>query len=112
MGRAKSTESFVFGLLWCRVETLRVRAPPTDSLSKVARRWDESSACEITFETLTKRVVRVESVEKSGPIGLHRLPFPSEMSRRSLAYGLGSSDITLVSETARLGCQDGKSANL
>ena len=108
----RSTESFVFGLLWSRVEALPVRAPSTPSLSTVARRWDESSACEIAFETSTKRVVRVESVERPGPMGLPRLPIPSEMSLQSLAYGLGSSDITLVSETARLGWQDGKSAGL
>lgn len=103
MGRVKTTESFVFGLLWCRIETLSLRPPSVAPLSTVARRWDESSACEINFESSTKRVVRVESVERSGPIGLPRLPVPSEMSLQSLAYGLGSSDISLISETARSG---------
>lgn len=103
--RARLKESFAFGLRWSRFET--VPSPWGNArTAKVARRWDESSACEITFETASKRVVRIDSVERSPPVGLHPFPVPYDLSLGALAYSLGSSDISLISETARLALKE------
>ncbi|HYB07377.1 MAG TPA: FAD-dependent oxidoreductase [Nitrososphaerales archaeon] len=72
----------------------------------VSRRWGPTSACTIVFETTSGRVVGVETVEE---VGASSAGIPSGLSRvaslRRLAYeGLaGSSDISMVADTARLG---------
>lgn len=103
VGGARSLESAVFGLLWSRIETPGSWRPDQARLAAVSQRRGDSSACEIVFEARSKRVVSIETVEEYGSVGLSGLPVPPELSLRSLAYGLGSSDISQVPETARLG---------
>ena len=69
----------------------------------VSHKWDEYSACTILFERQTERVLGIELVEPA-QAQTTVLPLASGFSLRSLAYGgLGSSDISLLSDTARLG---------
>lgn len=63
----------------------------------------EESACTIAFERSTGRVLGVEAVETADAVPADVSSVASgSASLRTLAYG-GSSDISLVSETARLG---------
>ncbi len=100
-----SAESIIFGLRWIRI---RERSSPGRSAApralRVGRRWGRSSSCHIDFEPVSNRVVGIEMVKAAGSALIGQVPVSLERSLRSLAFaGLGSTDISLVSETARLG---------
>ncbi len=104
MGSVVRIEVAAFSLLWTTVEArFGLAGTSLFPLDTVTQRWADDSACTITFERLKGRVVRVESVER-GSHGRTQSP-PLALTGetlRSLAYS-GSSDISLVSDTARLG---------
>jgi len=107
MSLVRFSEATAFGLRWTRVG-LGFREARASGLlvGSADRRW-ESSACEILYERASMRVVGVEAAApiESFPSGV--VPISSGVSLRTLAYGgLGSSDISLVSETARLGLRE------
>lgn len=106
IGPTRSWSSCVLGLRWsnagpgasaCRAVGMDVR--------EVGRRWDARSACTLVYERKTGRVVGTEVVEPiDSPSAGLAISAAASANLRSLAYGgLGSSDISLVSETARLG---------
>ena len=100
---ARSSEAVLFGLRWARCARETVRCGPLGGRKRVGRRWGATSACEIVFEGPGRRVLEVETVEEAarsaGPV-----PASALTNLSSLAYGrFGSSDISLVSDTARLG---------
>lgn len=106
IGPPRSAELVVFGLRWSRFfAEAPPRAPPWTELATIARSWAGSAACTIVYEKPSSRVVCVETVADASS-GAPRSPagFMRPASLESLAYGdFGSSDISLVSETARLG---------
>ena len=91
-----------FGVIWSGVEfEPSVSEYSRASLGTVSRR-SGLSACSITFERSRGRVLKVESAQPEGS-SLEGPPFSAVVpSLRSIAYG-GSSDISLVSDTARMG---------
>lgn len=69
-------------------------------------RWDRTSSCEILFEEGDGRIIAIETAEDAASRAAC-LYSPSQMTLSSLAYGrFGSSDITLVSDTARLALRE------
>lgn len=104
VGPSARSEVVAFGLRWTRVEARFGRSySPAFPHGVVSRRWDTDSACTITFERLRGRALRIESIGDEGTSRMQSPPSSlGEESLRSLAYG-GSSDISLVSDTARLG---------
>jgi NADPH-dependent 2,4-dienoyl-CoA reductase/sulfur reductase-like enzyme len=99
-----SQEVTALGLRWRRVGLWG--APPRGFYGPhriVSHRWGPASACTIAFEVATGRVLGIEAVElaKASPAGFPQIS-PGATNLRALAYG-GSSDISLVSDTARLG---------
>ena len=97
----------VFGLGWSRIR--RRRGPPVpfgNQVETISRRWGPDSACVITHEKCSERVVGVESIQPStsSPAGLP--PLTAGITLEALAYGLGLSDISQISETARLGLRE------
>ena len=107
IGGARIDELRVFGLGWSRIGK-RGGAPVAfgNRADTVSRRWGPASACVITHERFSERVVAVESIQPSAasPAGLP--PLEAGVSLEALAYGLGLSDISLISETARLGLRE------
>ena len=105
VGATVRWEVEAFNLRWSGVEV----EPSFDGLrpyaSTVSRCWGPESACSITFDRPRGRVSRVELVEPAN-VGTSEAPLlgSSTETLRSLAYS-GSTDISLVSETARLGLQ-------
>ena len=106
IGPVRSWSSRVFGLSWsktgpgapaCRALGMDVR--------EVGRRWHAHSACTLTYEKKTGRVVGTEVIEPADSPSAALAPWTAgSATLRSLAYGsLGSSDISLISDTARLG---------
>ena len=107
IGGARIDELRVFGLGWSRIGR-RGGAPMAfgNRAETVSRRWGPASACVIMHERFSERVVAVESIQPSSasPAGLP--PLSAGVTLGALAYGLGLSDISLVSETARLGLRE------
>jgi NADPH-dependent 2,4-dienoyl-CoA reductase/sulfur reductase-like enzyme len=107
IGETRVDELHVFGLRWSRV---RKRAGAGGAFGRpveiVSRRWGQASACAIAHEKTSERVVLVESIQPSAssPAGLP--PLVAGVTLEALAYGLGSSDISPISETARLGLRE------
>jgi len=105
IGGARTDQLRVFGLWWSRTGW---RTGPRMALGSevetVSRRWGDASACVITHQRSSERVVGVESIQPStsSPVGLP----PLGVTLENLAYGLGSSDISQISETARLGLRE------
>jgi hypothetical protein len=96
-------ERIVFGCRWSRAGLGIARyAPHLSGLATASQRL-ESSACTLIYQRRTGRVFGIETV---GPVrdrtGDIRSPVSEGQSLESLAYG-GSTDISLVSETARIG---------
>ncbi|MDG7010391.1 MAG: FAD-dependent oxidoreductase [Nitrososphaerota archaeon] len=100
----RSFSSVIFGLSWFRhgppIATLRARG----GLVTVTSKRDTCSVCGIAYDR-RGRVVSVETVGKFSPDpGALPWSIPEGSTLASLAYGpLGSTDISLVSDTARLG---------
>ena len=107
IGGARIAQLRVFGLGWSRIGR-RAGSPLTfgNQMETVSRRWSLDSACVITHERFSERVVQVESIQPSTspPSGLP--PLATGVTLEALAYGLGSSDISQISETARLGLRE------
>ncbi len=100
-------EVTAFGLRWTRSGLALGPSPGTRfPLTIVGRGWRPDSACTIAFDRQTGRVLRIESVRPAveSPEELPRLA-PGRTLLRSLAYE-GSSDISMVSDTARLGISE------
>jgi len=64
----------------------------------------EKTACEITFDRQNGRVTGMEFVGDIDSRAIGEVQSTLDLSLKALAYGgTGSSDISLISETARLG---------
>jgi pyruvate/2-oxoglutarate dehydrogenase complex dihydrolipoamide dehydrogenase (E3) component len=107
IGGARIDQLRVFGLGWSRIGR-RTGLPMIlgNQVETVSQRWGPASACVITHERSSERVIGVESIQPfaSSPAGLP--PLASGVTLEALAYGLGSSDISQISETARLGLRE------
>jgi len=107
IGEARIDQLRVFGLGWSRIGR-RAGIPSSlgSQVEAVSRRWGPASACVITHERINERVVEVESIQPSqtSPAGLP--PLAAGVTLEALAFGLGSSDISQISETARLGMRE------
>jgi len=107
IGGARIAQLRVFGLGWSRIGR-RAGLPMAfgNQVETVSRRWSPASACVITHERFSEKVVGVESIQPtaSSPVGLP--PLAAGVTLEALAYGLGSSDISQISETARLGFRE------
>jgi pyruvate/2-oxoglutarate dehydrogenase complex dihydrolipoamide dehydrogenase (E3) component len=105
----KFAEASFYGLRWAKagVRLGEARAHGLD-VSEISRRWSSESACSIVYERPTGRIVGVELVIEEGDerLGILAAITPST-SLRGVAYGTSgdSSDISLLSDTARLGLQ-------
>ena len=96
-----------FGLALLREEAPPSYPDPPAGYQDVAGiRWGPKSACAISFDRGSGRVSKVDSVEEAS------LPFTSAFplaagttTLQALAYG-GSIDISLISDTARLGLRE------
>jgi hypothetical protein len=97
-----------FGLRWTRVGI--GPAASRDSgreVDTVSHRWGPATACSIVHEKVTERVVGVEWVQPEGAPQAGCPPLSSWVTLETLAYGgLGSTDISALSETARLGLSE------
>jgi NADPH-dependent 2,4-dienoyl-CoA reductase/sulfur reductase-like enzyme len=107
IGGERIEQLHVFGLGWSRIG--RRRGPPVpfgNQVETISQRWGPDSACVITHEKPSERVVGVESIQPSAssPAGLP--PLTAGITLEALAYGLGLSDISQISETARLGLRE------
>jgi len=97
----------VFGLRWSRIGR-RGGTPAAlgNQTETVSHRWRSDCACTITHQKFSEEVIRVESIQPSAfsPAGLP--PLGAGVTLEALAFGLGSSDISPISETARLGLRE------
>ena len=107
LSAARCFSRSALGVTWTRRGTgaAPARAAGLDAVA-IGRR-DAESACTIVYDRATGAVLGLETVEarySSGPVAASMGPFTT---LRSLAYegSLGSSDISMVSETARLGLE-------
>jgi len=97
------------GVRWTRLGFgFEVSEPRAPSLALISAALGPSSACALAYDRVSGRVVGIDAVEPSDPC-----PAPTPCSLeganlRSLAYG-GSSDISLISDTARLGLRNWQS---
>lgn len=95
-----------FGLVWARIgeEVAGARAAGFDA-DAVGERWDERSSCSIVYDRARGTVLGLEVVHEREGAEPALPPMRGPLTLRSLAYEcpLGSSDISMVSETARLG---------
>jgi len=107
IGRTRVDEMRVFGFRWSRMGERGASAEASLSQAEtVSRRWGSDCACTITHQKFSERVLVVESVQasESSPAGLP--PLGAGATLEALAFGLGSSDISLISETARMGLRE------
>ncbi len=106
---SRSAEASFFGLRWASVGASLGEARGHGlTVSEISRRWSQGSACSIVYERPSGMVVGVELVIEEGNEQHGALAFlASPTSLRAVAYGVSgdSSDISLVSDTARLGLQ-------
>ena len=101
-GGTNEREIRAFGMRWASAGAEVSRFHESADIRLISETLSES-ACTIAFERSTGRVLGVETVEPadSRPVDLSAVG-AGAASLRTLAYS-GSSDISLVSETARLG---------
>jgi NADPH-dependent 2,4-dienoyl-CoA reductase/sulfur reductase-like enzyme len=94
----------LFGLRWSvSITNTNDEFVPPASKGVVSRRWGPESACTITFERGSGRVLRVERVEPACDSHVEMASLGAVgVSLQTLAFA-ESSDISLVSDTARLG---------
>jgi hypothetical protein len=97
---------FVFGVRWSAygLGPRSARKAGLD-VSVVSERWGERSSCSLVYDRLNGYVVGAETVEDPACQAPPLAAICQRGTLRSLAYdvGWGSSDISMVSETARLG---------
>ena len=96
----------VFGLRWSRAGPGATTCGSLGmDLRAIGRRWHEDSACGLVYERNTGRVIGAEVVEPAGsPSAGLGCSASGSATLKSLAYGCtGSSDISAISDTARLG---------
>lgn len=100
---ARFSETIIFGLRWSRAGASTRLAGQATSGLEVRSLRRSSSACAIIYESRSQRIVGIETIasidERSGDL---RSAVSLGVTIPSLAYG-SSIDITLISETARLG---------
>lgn len=103
LGSAWSTESLLFGLRWVVVKSRQAGAQrPWDRTAVM--RAEKGAACGIVFDRRSGRVREIELVTAVSSRMVGGVPSSQDLSLKALAYGgAGSSDISLISETARLG---------
>lgn len=102
LGSVSSTEVLLFGLRWIRLKA-RWRVQPRSDRTAIGRNG-EKTACEIVFDRKSGMVAGMEFVGEIGSRVMGEVPSTIDLNLRALAYGgTGSSDISLISETARLG---------
>jgi len=107
IGGTRVDHLHAFGLGWSRIG--RRTAPSLafgNQVETVSRRWGPASACVITHERISERVVGVESIQPSASSFTGLPPLTAGITLEGLAYGLGSSDISQISDTARLGLRE------
>lgn len=102
-------EASFFGIRWARVGHSLCEARGQGSMvSEISHRWSQGSACSIVYERPSGKIVGVELVveEENERLGFIAALTPPT-SLQAVAYGVSSdsSDISLVSDTARLGLQ-------
>ncbi len=103
IARARYVELLVFGLRWTRAGMEAQSAASTGGrVAQVGLRRG-LSACTILYDRPTQRVVGFESLEPPEALPIGGIPLEAGPSLASLFYGLGSSDISVVPDTARLG---------
>ena len=104
MRRVPFGQTTAFGLRLTRMglglRGARALGPAFDSVS---HQWEGSSACTVLFERTTAKVLGIELVEPEGASPPGPIPISTGTTLEALAYGLGSSDISLLSDSARLG---------
>lgn len=103
----RSVEHSLFGLRWIKAGVGLGSAKSLGlELEAVSHRWDRYSACTIVYESRNGRIVGIEAIGTgtSFPAALPNFASGSE-NLRTVSYGgvSSSSDISLVSDTARLG---------
>ena len=103
LGPTWSAESLLFGLRWVRMKPRQMGGRrPCDRAA--VRRTGKGAACEIVYDRRSGRVMEIEFIQTISSRVVCEVPPPPDLSLRALAYGgTGSSDISLISETARLG---------
>lgn len=106
IGTQRFSEICVLRLRWTRIwadQSYRGYSGPP--LGVFSRRWSPTSACTVVFEKPSARVVGIETIEEEGasrvgnPLALSKVPSLTALAYESLD---SSSDISLVSDTARL----------
>ncbi|HUH82699.1 MAG TPA: FAD/NAD(P)-binding oxidoreductase [Nitrososphaerales archaeon] len=98
-----SAELLLFGVRWVTLTARRPRTPRRPGRSAVWKRG-EGTACQIVFDGPSGRVEGIEFVNTITSRVVGEVPPTLDLDLRALAYGgTGSSDISLISETARLG---------
>jgi NADPH-dependent 2,4-dienoyl-CoA reductase/sulfur reductase-like enzyme len=103
IGGTRTEELRVFGLCWSRMGNRTPLLPDSgEGLETVGMRLGTDSACAITHEALGERVVRVESIQPSTAAHAGLPPLEAGVTLENLAFGLGSSDISPISEAASL----------
>jgi pyruvate/2-oxoglutarate dehydrogenase complex dihydrolipoamide dehydrogenase (E3) component len=103
LGSVSSTEVLLFGLRWIRLRARRTSVQLGSDRTAIGRNG-EKTACEIVFDRKSGMVAGVEFVGEIGSRVVSEVPSTIDLNLRALAYGgTGSSDISLISETARLG---------
>ncbi len=97
-------ELLVFGLRWTRAGMEALSAvPPEGRLAQVGLRR-RLSACTIVYDRPTQRVVGFESLEPPEAFPIGGILLEAGPNLATLSYGgLGSIDISVVPDTARLG---------
>ena len=106
LGTARVEETRAFGLRWSRIAGRAVDGTLPCQAETVSRRWGSECACTITHQLFSERVLQVESVQPSESSAAGLPPLGAGVTLEALAFGLGSSDISQISETARLGLRE------
>ena len=106
---SRFAEASFFGLRWARAGASLGEARGRGCVvSEISRRWSPESACSMVYERPSGKILGVELVIEEGSerLGIFA-EITSSSSLRGVAYGVSgdSSDISLVSDTARLGLE-------
>ena len=103
LGDTRISESLVFGMRWVRLGRRWAPGRPGSRSDAICQRWGGYAACEITLDP-SGGAAGIEFVVGVGSQAFGGVPVRLGTDLSSLAYGgTGSTDISLISETARLG---------